>query len=401
MRVLFVIGNLGDYHVPRYEALLRLASMRGDELFLVEIFGKSSVYGFPQDRRTQFFDREPARSLTLINDASDAGGHWVKVTVGLFNVVRRFAPDVVVTLGYHTCYSIWLCILKMLSRRFSLIYMSDSKADDGKRYAAKESLKRMLVRRFDGALVAGEKHRAYASALGIPLARSRVGFDVIDVEYFSQMSAAACASGRDVRARHGLPRRYVLCVSRFVQRKNVDLVIEAFLRSGLPTAGMSLVLVGQGPCEGRLRQQIAQLGLNDHVVILDPVANIGMPGVYALAEFVVLASQFDQWGLCINEAFAAGRPAIVTKTCGVADELVVDGVNGFIVEPGNVDMLADRIEVLGTDLALRERFAHNAWLAVSCWTPRLFASNLIDLSDSILRDAKNTLDEQEQAKSRT
>jgi hypothetical protein len=35
MRVLFVIGNLGDYHVPRFEAFLRLASTRGDEVFLV------------------------------------------------------------------------------------------------------------------------------------------------------------------------------------------------------------------------------------------------------------------------------------------------------------------------------------------------------------------------------
>jgi glycosyltransferase involved in cell wall biosynthesis len=400
MRVLFVIGNLGDYHVPRFEAFLRLASTRGDEVFLVEIFGKSSVYSFPQDRRAQFFEKKAARFLTLINDASDAGGHWVKVTVGLFDVVRRFTPDVVVTLGYNTGYSIWLCVLKMLTRRFSLIYMSDSKADDGKRYAVKESLKRLLVRRFDGALVAGEKHRAYASSLGIPLARSRVGFDVIDVEYFSQLSSAAGASGSDVRARHGLPRRYVLCVSRFVRRKNVDLVIKAYFRSGLREADTSLVLVGQGPCGGRLRRQVAKLGLSDHVVILDSVKNGEMPGVYALAEFVVLASQFDQWGLCINEAFAARRPAIVTNTCGVADELVVDSVNGFIVEPGNVEMLADRIALLGTDLALRERFAHNAWSAARYWTPHLFASNLIDLSDSILRGSKHTLDPEERADSR-
>jgi hypothetical protein len=77
----FVIGNLGDYHVPRYEALLHLAAMRGDDVYLVGIFGKSSVYGFPQERRAQFFERESARSVTLIKDASDAGGHWVKVAV--------------------------------------------------------------------------------------------------------------------------------------------------------------------------------------------------------------------------------------------------------------------------------------------------------------------------------
>ena len=56
-------------------------------------------------------------------------------------------------------------------------------------------------------------------------------------------------------------------------------------------------------------------------------------------------------------------------------ELVVDGVNGFIVEPGNVEVLADRIEVLGTDLALRGRLADNAWSAARYWTE--LKSNLV------------------------
>jgi glycosyltransferase involved in cell wall biosynthesis len=391
MRIFFVIGNLGDYHVPRYEALLDLASMRGDDVYLVEIFGKSSVYTFPQDRRAQFFEREHTRSVTLVNDATDAGGHWVKVAVGLSDAVRRFDPQVVVTLGYHTSYSMWLCFLKLLYRRFSLIYMSDSKADDGKRYKAKEWLKRTIVRQFDGALVAGEKHRAYAHSLGIPPARSRVGFDVIDVEYFSQRSKAARNSASDVRAKFGLPPQYCVCVSRFVPRKNVDVVIEAYFQSGLYKIGRSLVLVGQGRCRDRLLQQVAQRGLNAHVVILDSIKNLDMPVVYALAEFAVLASKFDQWGLCINEAFAAGCPAIVTRTCGVAGELVADGINGFIVESGDVHALADRMKLLGSDPALRGRFAEKARTAADDWTPTLFASNLLDLSTSIVTDANNTL----------
>jgi glycosyltransferase involved in cell wall biosynthesis len=391
VRILFVIGNLGDYHVPRYEALLDLASMRGDDVYLVEIFGKSSVYTFPQDRRAQFFEREHPRSVTLINDATDAGGHWVKVAVGLSDAVRQFDPQVVVTLGYHTSYSMWLCFLKLLFRRFSLIYMSDSKADDGKRYRAKEWLKRTIVRQFDGALVAGERHRAYAHSLGIPPARSRVGFDVIDVEYFSQRSELARNSGSDIRAKFGLPPRYCVCVSRFVPRKNVDVVIEAYFQSGLYKAGQSLVLIGQGPCRDRLLQQVAQRGLNAHVVILDSIKNLDMPAVYALAEFAVLASKFDQWGLCINEAFAAGCPAIVTRTCGVAGELVTDGINGFIVQPGDVQTLADRMKLLGSDLRLRGRFAEKARSVGNDWTPTLFASNLMDLSASIVTDANKTL----------
>lgn len=126
-----------------------------------------------------------------------------------------------------------------------------------------------------------------------------------------------------------------------------------------------------------------------------------MPAIYALAEFAVLASQFDQWGLCINEAFAAGCSAIVTRTCGVAGELLSDGISGFIVEPGDVQTLADRMVVLGSDLALRGRFAEKARSAADDWTPTVFASNLIDLSVSTVTDAKNILSPKVRAHSQT
>jgi glycosyltransferase involved in cell wall biosynthesis len=312
------------------------------------------------------------------------------VAIELLSVFRSFAPDVTVTLGYNTNYSIVLCILKALTRRFSLIYMSDSKADDGKRYALKERLKRMLVSRFDGALVAGEKHRTYAASLGIPMDRSRVGFDVIDVDYFSRVAREAASNAPDIRAHFTLPPRYMLCVSRFVARKNIDLLISAFYQSGLHTTGVSLVLVGQGPCKDSLLEQIDRLGLAKHVVILSSVPNQHMPGLYALADFIVLASQFDQWGLCVNEAFAAGTPAIVTHACGVANELVQDGVNGFIVEPGDESALTAKIIQLGSDSALRERFSANAVTSVRRWTPALFASNTIDLAESMIGPATRT-----------
>ncbi|RFU48525.1 glycosyltransferase family 4 protein [Paraburkholderia sp. DHOC27] len=387
MRVLFVVGNLGDYHVPRYQALLRLAHSRGHEVFLVEVFGKSGVYGFPQDRRTAFFASQPANCVTLIEEAGEDDGHTARVAAGLLKVCRAFPPDVVVTLGYNTNYSVVLCVLKALTRRFALIYMSDSKADDGMRYAFKERIKRMLVRRFDAALVAGEKHRAYAESLGIPKERSRIGFDVIDVDYFSRLAREAIASADEVRARFALPPRYVLCVSRFVERKNIDLLIAAFNRSGLHASGVSLVLVGQGPCKDALLQQIDQLGMAKHVLILSSVPNQHMAGLYALADFVVLASKFDQWGLCINEAFAAAKPAIVTRTCGVANEMVLDGVNGFVVEPDDEATLTERMTLLGTNAAMRERFSANALSTAKRWTPLLFASNTIELAESMINPA--------------
>ncbi|TCG08697.1 glycosyl transferase family 1 [Paraburkholderia steynii] len=384
MRMLFVIGHLGDYHVPRYEALMRLARRRGDEVSLVEVFGRSGFYSFPQTRRASFFEQRHECVTTLENDVSDAGGRWLNVFGRLTAIIRRMEPDVVVTLGYDTPYSLWLCFVRRFTRPFGLIYMSDSKADDGPRSSVKEWLKRWLVRRFDAALVAGERHRDYAESLGIPRWRSRVGFDVIDVDQFSRRAAAAHATADDVRRMRGLPQRYVLCVSRFVARKNVDVVINAFARSHLADHAIELVLIGQGQDEPMLRTLVSQLELERSVRFLDALPNGEMPAIYGLADFVVLASEFDQWGLCINEAFAASRTAIVTHTCGVARELVVNDTNGYVVEPGNADMLAARMRTLALDDVLRERLSARARLSVEQWKPSTFASNLMELADCVL-----------------
>ncbi|MPW17632.1 glycosyltransferase [Paraburkholderia sp. CNPSo 3157] len=108
-----------------------------------------------------------------------------------------------------------------------------------------------------------------------------------------------------------------------------------------------------------------------------------MPTIFALADFVVLAGAFDQCGLRINETFAAGRPAIVTRTYGVANELVLDGENGFIVKQGDIDALTDRIALLAADAALQERLSKNAASTFVTGPTALFATNLLDLAESL------------------
>jgi glycosyltransferase involved in cell wall biosynthesis len=382
--MMFVIGHLGDYHVPRYEALKKLAERRGDEIFLVEIFGRSGVYAFPQLTRDAFFDQSPPRAVTLEPDITDAGGRWTSVAYKLAGIARALRPDVVVTLGYHTPYSLWLYLLRQTAGTFRLIYMSDSKLDDGVRNRFKERLKRALVCRFDGALVAGERHRAYAQTLGIPLERSRVGFDVIDVDRFARLAESARASESETRRRYALPARYVLCVSRFVPRKKVDIVVDAYARSELAAQGISLVLVGQGPDADAIEKRVSSMRLKKNVRFLDPIPNAQMPAVYALCDFMVLGSEFDQWGLCVNEAFAASKTAIVTQTCGAAGELLKDGVNGLVVKAGDADALAQKMHTLASNAVLRESLSQRARQSVEKWSPSMFAANLMELADRLL-----------------
>ena len=69
--------------------------------------------------------------------------------------------------------------------------------------------------------------------------------------------------------------------------------------------------------------------------------------------------------------------------------MVIDGVNGFVVEPRDVATLAQRIGKLGGEPALRERFAAGAQAAIRRWTPVLFAASALELAEVTTRNARD------------
>ncbi|MEN3341654.1 MAG: hypothetical protein V7644_1058, partial [Actinomycetota bacterium] len=75
---------------------------------------------------------------------------------------------------------------------------------------------------------------------------------------------------------------------------------------------------------------------------------------YAAMDVLLLPSANEGTPVSVIEALAAGRPAVATRVGGVPD-VVRDGLDGFLVEPGDVDALAGRLAQLATDADGRAR----------------------------------------------
>jgi glycosyltransferase involved in cell wall biosynthesis len=97
------------------------------------------------------------------------------------------------------------------------------------------------------------------------------------------------------------------------------------------------------------------------------------------ATVYVLPSYIEGLPMGVLEAMAAGTPTIATKVGGIPDA-IDDGAMGFLVEPGDVNALADRISKLLADPALRERFASEARARiVSTFSPERVLARLEDV----------------------
>ncbi|MBV9818021.1 MAG: glycosyltransferase family 4 protein [Solirubrobacterales bacterium] len=129
----------------------------------------------------------------------------------------------------------------------------------------------------------------------------------------------------------------------------------------------TLVLVGDGP----LRAAFAGMA---GARAIGPLPRAQLPAAYAAARFAVLPSiptpRFrEPWGLVCSEAAEQGRPMVASSAVGaVAGGLVVDGVTGRVVAPGDPAALARAIDELLADPARCERLGAAARAAVAPYT---------------------------------
>jgi glycosyltransferase involved in cell wall biosynthesis len=69
-----------------------------------------------------------------------------------------------------------------------------------------------------------------------------------------------------------------------------------------------------------------------------------LPRFYAAADLFVLPSRREPWGLVVNEAMASGLPVVATRNVGAAQDLIIDGQNGYVSPENDPEALASVID---------------------------------------------------------
>ncbi len=165
------------------------------------------------------------------------------------------------------------------------------------------------------------------------------------------------------QAPEAVPR--IVSVGRYVEKKGFGDLIEAcrLLRErGLEFA---CDIIGGGPLEAALREQIAVAGLEDRVRLLGPHSQVDVRRALAAAQVFALACVPDSEGgsdnlpTVIMEAMAVGLPVVSTKLAGVP-EMIADGEEGFLTAPRDPSSFADALEKILRDRILATRCGERA-----------------------------------------
>jgi glycosyltransferase involved in cell wall biosynthesis len=208
---------------------------------------------------------------------------------------------------------------------------------------------------------------------GVDAAKIDVVYNGIDPgRYFLPCTQA------EARSRLGLPAEGPLVgvIAHLTAKKGHGLFLDAFARIAARHPDAAALFLGDGDEREALRAQAEQSGLADRVIFAGFQSDV-LP-YYAAMDLVVLPSiEMEGLGRALQEGGLLRRPGIGTRLGGIP-EVIRDGETGFVVPIGDATALADRMDTLLTDAALRERMGQAAhdYISATFTVPAMVAGTL-------------------------
>lgn len=165
--------------------------------------------------------------------------------------------------------------------------------------------------------------------------------------------------------------------------KAVDVLADAWRLAAPRVPDSTLHLVGRGPLHDLAQRLVAELPAQTRWTEALPTE--GVAAALDEASVLVLPSRSEGLPRVAVEAFCRGRAVLGARAGGIPD-LVADGENGLLVDPGDPDALADALVRVLSDRALAERLGARARVSVEPWlaTPEQYARQLRDLVEKVV-----------------
>lgn len=327
-------------HPIQYNApLFRLLTERGKiQVKVFYTWGQSkeevfdAKFGMKRNWDIPLLDGYDYVFVKNISAQPDSNRFFGIINPGLQRELNKFQPDAV--LVYRWSVYSHLKLMQCIHGP-RLFFRGDShlqNSQPGVRQFLKKLFLRFVYRNVNCAFYVGRYNKVYYQQYGFEEKELVSAPHAVDNRRFMHEDSEQERKAREERKALQIPEDGVvfLYAGKFYALKQLDVLIRAFKK--IKGEEYRLLLYGSGEQEAELKT----LAAGDTRILFRPFKNQSeMPVVYRTGDVFVLPSKSETWGLSVNEAMACGRPAIVSKQCGCAPELIVEGKTGFCFEAGD------------------------------------------------------------------
>jgi glycosyltransferase involved in cell wall biosynthesis len=347
---------------PRLEIQVAYCCLHGAEKAIDPEFGIAVAWDLP------LMEGYPWTELPNWAPVPGIGRFWGLINPLLWRLIRKGEFDAIIVYTGYMYASFWIAAAAARVSSKPILFGIDANQIeplDGSKWKVpvKRWLWRRVFRLVDIVLVVSTGGIRLLRSLGIP--EDRIVLTPYTVENNWWLAEADKVDRREIRTAWGVPfdAAVVLFCAKLQPWKRPRDLLRAFAQASVPHA--YLVYVGEGPMRAELESEARALRIADHVRFLGFVNQSGLPAVYCSAEVLVLPSEYDAFGVVVNEAMLCGCPVIVSDRVGARFDLVREGETGFVFTMGDVGALSvllrealespERLKRVGE--AARERMA--------------------------------------------
>lgn len=282
----------------------------------------------------------------------------------------QFRPDVILCANWHN--KGYRKTLKCFKGRSVRIFTSDRPwLGTPKQWMGVMTARLYLHPICEAIFVAGERQAIFARKMGFKQKNILPGLLSCDHEKFS-------AIYREREKSLSEPRTFIY-VGRFSAEKGLDVLVQAYeLYRSMSSDPWPLKCYGAGPLSGLLE------GVNgiERKGFCQPDE---LPNQFIEANCLILPSTYDGWAIVVHEAAAAGMGLIVSDAVGASVHLVQEGYNGYIVEAGDVDELAQAmLRYASLSRNERKKMGANSYRMSLQFTPEQWVNILVSKSKQML-----------------
>lgn len=381
-KVLFLSSHPIQYMAPMYQYFDKNTNLDIEVMYCTNVGVRESY--------DEGFGEKISWDIDLLKDYSnkfigskydklELGGFFSLICPSVVYEIIKSKPDYLVIHGTQYAVNVIATItakitgVKVLHRCETHLFLSRPKL--------KKALRNLCLRLFymfiDGFLSIGTRNRNYYKSLGVPERKIYSCPYAVDNDRFIGKSVLSETERNILLQEYDLPinKPIVVFASKLTRGKSPDDLLfcaEALNKKGID---FHLLIVGSGEMYDELIKLKNRLKINN-ISMLGFLNQTEMPKVFGISDIFVLTSKSDTWGLVVNEAMCAGLPVVVGEEMGCTDDLVISGVNGYKVKPGDIEYLTSVIGGLLTNPELLKKMKRESKNIISKWNYSVCAEGL-------------------------
>ncbi|MBK9637314.1 MAG: glycosyltransferase family 4 protein [Bacteroidetes bacterium] len=256
---------------------------------------------------------------------------------GLWKALNKLQPRNIIVAGFSSASiitSIW-CQRKNIP--FS-IWSGSIESETRNISWLRIKLRRQLIKRAKSFIAYGSLAAKYLVKMGALVEKVHIGINTVDTSFFAQEST----KNRNILlSKNDFTFTYL---GYLVPRKNVSLVIEAASLLLKERSDFNIQIIGDGESKNQLEALSIKLGLEDHIRFIGYKQKEEIPSYFAKTNALLFQSDFDIWGLVLNEAMAAGLCCLATIHAGATFDLIKEGETGFAIDYTHQRKVVDKMK---------------------------------------------------------